>query len=595
MSTATENELEKIIIEVTEKEECVLNDKNEIAEIKVDGILKVVNPSRECRIWNTEVQVKGIESTTLSEAPLAVGEVQAKADWSTEYKVTTDQPLLRLVETIDTCSAIKSMEPHWALSYNVTTQLLFTIRVSNVSDTKLTNIEVRKTFPTAFGKPVIEDPETGQANFHPKNREIVWNEFELFPNTEVELKIRAEIKPDLLEPYDAGEVTATYVAKDKMRSSIGLELYALTNALVGGTTEEDPRQPGKWICVADLLNDSTFPLKITRVSAVHSIGGDKNVVIDETPDITIAPNESFSKEFVVESPTPPVLERNIDYTVVSEAQRQVIGTIIKRAQYLPVIGIDVTKSFSPAEVDAYDKTPMTAHISVTNIGSAALNEIVFLETLPTEFKPPDSSDILLKINEQPLNEGITITTEPSDDDPSKEHRIKIRVEGLDQTIGGLQPKGVITCDYKLIAWSPQPQVEYISPLQVESNVEPPVYPGTVNLPPVKIGIRYVSRRIAVYKTVQPGKTAGEYVIPLRFINRGGVAVERIAINDIVPKGFKLVSVDPPDLKPTELELPDGIQLTWKFDRIEKGNQIAIKYTVQGTGEYIRREPQITSY
>ena len=281
--------------------------------------------------------------------------------------------------------------------------------------------------------------------------------------------------------------------------------------------------------------------------------------------------------------------------MISETQRKVIGHVLKRAQYLPVIGIEVSKAFNPAEVDAYDKTPMTAHIKVTNVGSAALNSINFVETLPTEFKPPDSSDVILRINDQPLNEGVTVNTEPMDDDPTKEHRITIKVEGLDQTIGGLQPKGVITCDYKLIAWSPQPQVEYISPLQVESNVAPAVYPGTVNLPPVKIEIKYVSRRIAVYKTVQPGQAPGEFVIPLRFINRGGVAVERIAINDIVPHGFTVTSVDPPDLKPTELELPDGIQLTWKFDRIEKGNQIAIKYTVQGSGEYKRREPQVTSY
>ncbi len=162
-------------------------------------------------------------------------------------------------------------------------------------------------------------------------------------------------------------------------------------------------------------------------------------------------------------------------------------------------------------------------------------------------------------------------------------------------MGGLQPQGAITCDYKLISWSPQPQVEYISPLQVESNVDPTIYPGTVNLPPVKIGIRYVSRRISVYKTVQPGSVAGEYVVPLRFINRGGIAVERISITDIIPTGFKLTSMDPPDLQPEVLELPDGVQLTWKFDRIEKGNQIAIKYTVQGSGEYTRREPQVTSF
>ena len=107
MSSAENNTVEKIYIDLIENEKCVLNDRNEIIEMQVDGTLKVVNPSRECRIWNANLQVAGIQGTNLPEGAIAVGEVQAKAEWSQPYSVATDQPLLRLVEVIDTCSALK--------------------------------------------------------------------------------------------------------------------------------------------------------------------------------------------------------------------------------------------------------------------------------------------------------------------------------------------------------------------------------------------------------------------------------------------------------------------------------------------------------
>ncbi len=584
--------LEKLILDLTEEEHSVLSEKNDIDQIKVDGTVSVINPSAECRIWNAELKVKNIENTNLGEGTLKVGEVQTKGKWKQSYTVSTEQPLLRLVETVDTCSALKSLEPHWAFSHNVNTKLTFTIRVTNVSDSKISKIIVRKTYPTAFGKPDIEPPEMGKAVFHPKNREVVWEDLELLPNTDAEIRIKAEIIPKSPQPYDAGQVVVNYEIPEKNRSSLDVTVNSLTNALVGGTQEEDPRQPGKWICVADLLNDSTFPLMISKIEAIHHHpSGETSTIIEEEPKVVIAPNEVYDREFIVESPQPPEIERKITYSVISEVRRQVLGTIVKKPNILPVIALEGVKQYNPGEVDAYDKTPMMSLLRANNVGSAPLNEVTFVEILPVDFKPPQAVDVIVKVNGQPLTEGVAVKCEPDDDDPLKEHRMTIAITDMDQNIGSLHPNGQIEVEYPVVAWSPKPQQEYFSPMTVTGNVQPPVYPSKTTIQPVKIEVRYVSRKIAIYKTVQPGATKGEYIIPLKFINRGGVAVEHITIQDFVPEGFSLIGIDPPDLKPEEIPTEGGTNLVWSFPRIERGNQVSIKYTIQGTGEYIRREPK----
>jgi len=98
--------------------------------------------------------------------------------------------------------------------------------------------------------------------------------------------------------------------------------------------------------------------------------------------------------------------------------------------------------------------------------------------------------------------------------------------------------------------------------------------------------------IARYKTVLPSQNPGEFVIRLRFINRGEVAVENVTIIDYIPLGYNLVSWEPEELKPEVQEIPKGINVMWTFKRIEKGNEVSLKYVIQGKGTYVRREPMI---
>ena len=586
------NEQNAVIIDLTETEDCTLTPDNEVSEMKVTGVLSVINPSSKSKIWNAVLKLDGVEGTNLSSQEINVGEVSVKGQWTLDYTYTAEQPLLKVQEIIDTAPQLRSQVPHDTLAYGIQTTVEFVIKITNVSDAHITSIQVLKSLPAAFGVPEIEKPTAGKVIFHPKNRELIWKDFELYPNGDVELRFKVNITPEQGEPYSAGGLSVSYVTEGKTRSSIQPYLDAETSAYVGGSEEEDPKQPNRWICYLDFLNDSDFALKVNKAVIYQTLpDGKRNPIAEEEPGAVVAAGESWRKEVIVESPEPPILDKEVDYSVEYIVTRKVIGHIEKQPKILPVLKIEAEKAYKPPEVDAYTKTPMTVVIQATNTGSAVIDEVTFIDEIPVDFKPSAPSDIRVFKGETPIKD-VRVERIPDDDDSSKSHTLTIVATNLVASVGGINPGEQITCEFPIFSWSPRPTTEYVGPFSVKANSALPVIPTVYEGIPVKIGIKYVPRKIARYKTVLPGQNPGEFVIPLRFINRGEVAVENVTIIDYIPPGYNLVSWEPEELKPEVQETPEGTNVMWTFKRIEKGNEISLKYVIQGKGTYVRREPMI---
>ena len=310
------NEQNAVIIDLTETEDCTLTPDNEVSEMKVTGVLSVINPSSKSKIWNAVLKLDGVEGTNLSSQEINVGEVSVKGQWTLDYTYTAEQPLLKVQEIIDTAPQLRSQVPHDTLAYGIQTTVEFVIKITNVSDAHITSIQVLKSLPAAFGVPEIEKPTAGKVIFHPKNRELIWKDFELYPNGDVELRFKVNITPEQGEPYSAGGLSVSYVTEGKTRSSIQPYLDAETSAYVGGSEEEDPKQPNRWICYLDFLNDSDFALKVNKAVIYQTLpDGKRNSIAEEEPGAVVAAGESWRKEVIIESPEPPILDKEVDYSV----------------------------------------------------------------------------------------------------------------------------------------------------------------------------------------------------------------------------------------------------------------------------------------
>ena len=110
----------------------------------------------------------------------------------------------------------------------------------------------------------------------------------------------------------------------------------------------------------------------------------------------------------------------------------------------------------------------------------------------------------------------------------------------------------------------------------------------------KLGVIYKKRAISTKKAINKDAGAGEYVIVLVVSNNGEVTAENIEMTDWIPQGFEYVMTDPEDDQPEVVTVADGINMVWKWARMNPGDKKKMRVTVQGEGEYERREPEVTS-
>jgi len=77
-------------------------------------------------------------------------------------------------------------------------------------------------------------------------------------------------------------------------------------------------------------------------------------------------------------------------------------------------------------------------------------------------------------------------------------------------------------------------------------------------------------------------------------NKGEVTVENVVVTDWIPSKFQYISTDPMEEEPSLSTVEDGMNLIWKWTRMNPGDKKRINITIKGEGEYERREPEVTT-
>ncbi|MEM3585842.1 MAG: hypothetical protein QXO71_00850, partial [Candidatus Jordarchaeaceae archaeon] len=509
--------------------------------------------------------------------------------------VPVEEPVLKLREVVDTFD--EDDEVNWALVYKRPMPVSCIITVSNPTDAYIDNIKVRKIIPKGFGDPEIVPPNTGTAEFEPESREVIWKNFDLSPGSDATLTVKLKINAESIEPIGVGKVIVEYHVRDRTRSLLNPDIIAISDSRFAIEPAESPSQPSMWDCTIEFLNTSEFLEKLLKVEIFQIKGEKKDQLLLLEPNKDIPPRQSWIYKFTLKSPTIPVLETKVEHKVVKEVTRHIYAKITKEETMLPVERILVEKIFTPSQVDAYDKTPMTVTVLVSNIGSAPLDQVTIYDTIPEDFKPPAHERVKIYVDDRELSQGIELVTNPMDDNPSVKHGFTVFVKNMKTFLKGLNPGQTVKCVYPILAWEPKPEKSYLTPLRVTANTTQPgpdVEFLELETNPPKIGVKYTRRAIKMYKEeVSPGAKAGQHVVPLIIVNTGEVSITNVTVRDFVPPGFSLIEWKPEELQPKVTESINGLTLTWTFPRIEPGQEISLSYTVEGEGKYTRKEPQIS--
>ncbi|OLS30966.1 MAG: hypothetical protein ThorAB25_06220 [Candidatus Thorarchaeota archaeon AB_25] len=591
------SERKKVVVDLEESEKVELGELSELTSVDASGVLSVNNVSERSRIWNVKILLgETRDSTDIGEDTLAAGEVDVGGKWETNYGVAVGAPILTFKEVFDTCGTIKTEEPHWAYVSGKENPVKITLTVTNETDGELDNIILNKTIPPELTNIEIASVKSGTAEYDEGTKQVVWRDFVIYPHESSSLEISAIGLVEDTEPRKAGSIVVTYRGEDQQRSILDPDLTALTEFLTGIETAET--EPNQWECTLECSNESDLIVRLDKaeVYLTPEDGGEKQKRIDETPGIELEPDQEWTSSFEVESKSTPKCTQDLAYTPVRAITKRVLGTIEKVSQEIPVYNIDYSKEFDPPAVSSFDKTPVEVTIEVTNNGSANLNEITIEDNLPDDVMPPTTEHITVWIRGTEYTGPYEFLIDPEDQDPEKPHKLTFRVENLRDSVGELEPGESLKINYAIMAWRNRPEKEYPSPVTCTANTEPAGIPAVMESPDDghKLGVIYKKRAISTKKAINKGAGAGEYVVVLVVSNNGEVTAENIEVTDWIPAGFEYVSTDPEDEAPEVAAVADGATMVWTWTRMNPGDKKKIRVTVQGEGEYERREPEVSS-
>jgi hypothetical protein len=594
----TESDRNKIvIIDLEETEKAKVGENSELESTEASGVLSVNNVSELNRIWNVKVHLAETrERTNIQEDVLSAGEIDAGGKWTHDYNIEIKKPILTLTEIYDTCSAVETELPHWAYAFEKENPVKVTINLRNETDGQLDKIVLNKTIPPELRNISVESTTSGVAEYDEGTKMLVWKDLLVYPREESTLVFTAIATAEDSESKNAGGIVIKYHGGDQQRSKLDPDMSALTEIMTGIETAET--EPNQWECTFECSNETDLMIRLDRaeIYLAPEDGSEVQRMVDENPAVEMESGKTWAASFEVASKSPPKCSQELSYTPMRVVKKRVLGKIDKIPQTIPVYRVEYDKIFDPPSVDSFDKTPVEVTIEVKNAGTARLNDIEIVDNLPDDMMPPKKEHVTIWVRGEEYHGEFEFIRDPDNDDPESPHKLTVKIHSLKDSVGELQPGESLKVNFAVMAWKSRPEKEYPSPIRIRGNTYPEGIAAEIASPEDghKLGIIYKKRRISVKKAINKGSGAGEYIVPITVENKGEVTSENVTVTDWIPQGFEYVSASPEELEPRLEPVSDGTNLIWKFARMNPGDKMRINVTVQGDGEYERREPLVTS-
>ncbi len=588
---------EFIIIDITDNENVILDAKQQIKSIKCNGTLQVKNATNKSRLWNLTCDLKETVNTNISKV-LNIGTINPGQEFKQEYQIQKiKEPSIKVEEVFDVEREIMNVVNDTFLYENVN-KCSLKITISNPLDKSIEDVKVTRELPKIFQEIELKTPNYGAAEIKEQEgkRVALWEFNNLGSGEKANLEIHLNVNPTEREDISLGALTVEYLINDKILTMFNPLIRGLTDSISGVERDEGAR-PGTWDCTVEFINDSEFKVRLEKVQVSHKIPTGAELIVSESPNLELNPDQSWSHDFNIDSPNVPELESEVSFTPLFKVITRVIGVIKKEPTYYPVLSAEITKTIEPPEVAAYANTDMKITNTIFNKGTAPIDSLEIEDEIPADFIPPSIPDIKLVVKNpmevkecQERSEYLEkISIDPDDVSPDTKHVITIKLRNMEKE---LPSNSQLLMTYPLKAKNPKPESRYNTPVVIKAN-SPVKGKEFVISPPEEpvIGIKYVKRRLKTLKSIKPGINEGEFDISIRLQNKGEIELENIVVRDVIPAGFTLTETK--FEFPYEMTETEGVkELEIKIKELQGNETINLHYTCAGQGEYPRSEPNV---
>lgn len=566
-----------LVIQIKEHEHTALNADNTIARFDPRGRIIIRNRSRRVAIWDAEMQPNSPNRSTLGTDSFQIGQLGPLEEWEKEFIVKDlDVPMLSVSEVVDTCFERSGINKAFVFGHTMPVE--FTITLRNRSGGTISDIVVTKVIPPSFKRVEPQNIPIGKMEYNPRTGKAIWTIRELEPERVAILLVRATLTADDSTPIHTGKLNATYRIPNMSRSRLMPIMRGVTDCEVNIEKTEDPSRRGIWHCNATLRNISDFPIRIERIQVIMTAPNSR-ILFEGKPDHKLDPGEFWSYEFDTKEENPE-FDVIALYRVEALIVQDLVGTVEKEEDALPVLRIECNKTVKPLELLAWEPSPVAVSLEARNIGTSDFDEVSFFDTIPADFDAPDKVQVQVWVEEKPITQKIKVTVRPKKKDPTTERVVTIQVYDLEERQVAVKPGELMTVKYTTIARTPMPEQEHILPLKVEANTFPPgpaASAALLALTAPKIKVEKAFRKLRKTRTVSPGPQTGEFTVTLTFINVSDSSLARPKLWDLIPPSFEFVAVPRGIPEPIISEAENGTIVSWSLPTMKSGDRFLGKY------------------
>ena len=632
------------LVKIIEKIDVELDHDANIESMNFQGKLSVENQSKKDRLWDIDLTLKNIKSTTLKSNEIKIRELGTDKDTNTyeeDFVIKGEIKNLLLVKEYvntlpeaDSVLNIRDIESDllkakdktskagkdvkerstiveeeeeeeeedpfmedggtdadefslqaFGISIDKENTVTFAIAMRNLFEKPIKNIKVTKNIPGDFSNPVIKDTSVGRADV--EGKKIVWNIEKLMPETTVLLKFTCGILVTDITKRKTGTLEVTYEASSSFAEGLDIDKYdAYTRNKFYVDTLERDEEPGTWDCKLVFENPSEFVIQLFNAD-VYSPDDESTKYVDIDPrDVPLLPAGAqwHSKKWRYESEDYPAFRKKLEFRVMPDFQTIVNGTVLISDVILEIASITGDMAYDIDQVPTFKEKDVIATLKMVNNGSAPLNEITVVQQhFNNEFQPPKADEITIKWD------GSKIELD-SNDVSFDGSVFKITLKDLRNSDNGLfAPESSLEFEYPIHCINPVQDAKFESEIIYFTNTFPISQELEFRPEVPVIEALHLRRRFRIGKEVVPIGALGNYKIILTLENIGTAPLQKLVLMDKVPDSFEYGTYS---MKPEITDEVGEDTLKWTIDKLLAEEKIEITYEISGTGAYSPSDAQL---
>ena len=637
------------VVRIVEKVDVEQDHDANIESLGFSGKLNVENPSDKDRLWDIDITLKNIESTSLKSDKIEIKELGVTDDdnvESQEFEISGEAKSLLLVKEYintlpdadsilnindietdilklkdQTATAEKLPEEEeedededeetdagaedyslesYGISIDTENTVTFAIAMISLFEKPVRNVTVTKNIPADFSNTRVTDTTIGNAEL--EGDQLIWNIDVLDPDTTVLCKFTTEIMVSDIETRKTGTIEVTYEAASSFAEGLGIDKFDAytTNRFYVDVMERD-EEPNVWDCKLVFDNSSEFLVQLFNAD-VYASDAEKTKFVDIDPeDVPVLPSsaEWHSVKWVYESDDYPSFRKLLEFRVMPDFVTQVNGTIAISDVELAIASMTGEVLYTLS--DKAKPTKKEIEEMLIQIPTFKESDVIAVHKLENNGSAP-LNEIVVQQQffsdefQAPNADEITVLWDGSEIEVDSaavrvdDNVFKIELTDLkDSSTGMFEPESKLEVQYPIHCISPAQESRFESEVVYLANTYPISNEIEVRPDVPAIEAIHIRRKFRVGKEVLAIGDLGNYKIILILENIGDQPLTNLTLMDKVPDKFEYGDYT---MTPEITDEVGSDTLKWEIEELAEAEKLEISYEIHGKGKYKPSDAQL---